>query len=478
MNDVKPFHEHERVLSFWASQSGDLLFAQDRDLRYTFFLSPLFRAPLQGVGQTDMDIFPPDEAAILVRIKREVIATGRGVRGCFALTIEGTKRHYEASLEASRNQTGEITGVYGFARDITERHDAEERLRLLIDSAHDIIYLYRFEPRGFEYISPSVRRMLGCDPAQFYAEPDLALRYIHPDDREGFLNTLHHLEPGQTSRVRWLNPEGRTVWIEQHCTRAYDSDGNVVALEGIVRDVTRQKESEEERERYIASLQSLKSQRDDLLRTVSHDLRSPLAVILARIQMLLHLSSGETRLHQNALSIAIAARRIEAMIDELTDLARIETGHPRLNLQQVNLKTFLRELFDQGAAGLGARPIVVDTPDDLPPVSADLDRLARIVGNLVSNAVKYSPPGSLVGVSAALDGPFVAVTVRDQGQGINSIDLPHLFERYYRSNTAGKEGLGLGLYIVKELVEAHGGKVWVQSEPGKGSAFSFSLPVA
>lgn len=478
MSRTKPLHEHDRVLLFWASQSGDLLFAQDRDLRYTLFLNPVSQTPGQAIGKTDFDLFAPADAAVLDRVKREVIETGRGVKNRFSLTINGAKRLFEASLEARRDQTGEITGVYGFARDITERHDAEERLRLLIDSAQDIIYLYRLNPRKFEYISPSVRRMLGCDPAQFYAEPDLALRYIHPDDREGFLAAFHHLKPGKTTRVRWLNPEGRTVWIEQHCALAYDSDGKIVALEGIVRDVTQHKESEEERERYIATLQTLKSQRDDLLRTVSHDLRSPLAVLLARIQVLEHMSQGDARLRQNASSITIAARRIEAMIDELTDLARIETGQPRLKLQPVDLKTFLREFCEQGATAANARPILVDAPDNLPPVSADLDRLARIVSNLVSNAVKYSRPEAPVGVSAAQEGPFVAVTVQDQGRGVGPEDLPHLFERYYRSSTADKEGLGLGLYIVKELVEAHGGKVWVQSEPGKGSRFSFSLPVA
>jgi two-component system phosphate regulon sensor histidine kinase PhoR len=120
----------------------------------------------------------------------------------------------------------------------------------------------------------------------------------------------------------------------------------------------------------------------------------------------------------------------------------------------------------------------VDIQADLPPISADPDRLERVLLNLLSNALKYSTPGTEVRITArAVDGA-VAISVSDHGPGISPDDLPHLFERFYRVKaTQRKEGVGLGLFIAKTLVEAHGGHISVESEPGKGSTFTFEIPV-
>ena len=122
--------------------------------------------------------------------------------------------------------------------------------------------------------------------------------------------------------------------------------------------------------------------------------------------------------------------------------------------------------------------VQVEIPPDLPPVSTDAARLERIFTNLLSNSLKYSEPATPVLMRARRQDDIVEFSVTDQGQGIYSDDLPHLFERFYRAKSDRKaEGIGLGLYISRVLVEAHGGHIWVESEVGKGSTFTFSLPI-
>ena len=123
--------------------------------------------------------------------------------------------------------------------------------------------------------------------------------------------------------------------------------------------------------------------------------------------------------------------------------------------------------------------ITLDIPANLPSVDADVDRLERIILNLLTNALKYSPPASSVLLRAQHHDDTVVVLMTDNGPGIAPEDLPHLFERYYRGKSGPRaEGVGLGLYITKNLVDAHGGRIWVESEVGKGSTFAFTLPLA
>lgn len=159
-------------------------------------------------------------------------------------------------------------------------------------------------------------------------------------------------------------------------------------------------------------------------------------------------------------------------------MARAEGGQLILNRQQVLLDSYLTDLLACSGTALDTRRIRLEIPADLSPVYADYDRLERIVINLLSNALKYSPAESPVIVRARQADGQVEVAIQDFGVGISQEDREHLFERFYRAGSERKtEGVGLGLYISRTLVEAHGGRIWVESEPGKGSTFFFSLPI-
>ncbi len=225
----------------------------------------------------------------------------------------------------------------------------------------------------------------------------------------------------------------------------------------------------------IRRLREATEQREDLLRAVSHDLRNPLQIVFLQAQRLLAIAT-EDRPRRGAAGILVAARRMDRMLRDLADSARSEAGGLQLELRRVSLRTFVIQLLEGSDGVLDAKRVENAIPLDLPDVHADPDRLDRILVNLLGNALKYSP-GNVRLHAERVDGG-VRISVEDGGPGIAPGDLPRIFERYYRGLRHEGEGLGLGLFIVRKLVEAHGGKITVDSRPGHGSTFTVTLPVA
>ena len=220
-------------------------------------------------------------------------------------------------------------------------------------------------------------------------------------------------------------------------------------------------------------------QREDYVRIASHDLRAPLTTILGHAQMIERTPDRVGLVRKSAEAIATGTRQMNRMIQDLVDATRLETGQLRLERRPVDLRQYLLDLRERLVGTMEVERLRIEAPEGLPPVSADPDRLERILVNLFSNALKYSEPGTEVTVSLAQREGEIVTSVTDRGRGIAPEDLPHIFERYYRARAVRerREGLGLGLYIAKGLVEIHGGCIWVESRVGKGSTFSFTLPV-
>jgi len=263
-------------------------------------------------------------------------------------------------------------------------------------------------------------------------------------------------------------PDGRVLWVLVSAAPIRMPDGTLLGAVAAFRDVTAQHELEE--------------QREDILRAISHDLRNPLSAILGQAEILKRRlgRAGLAQEQASAEAIATSAQRMNAMIQDLVEAARLESGQLRLNLQPVELGPFIADLLRRLAPAMEVGRVRVEVPEGLPPALADPARLERVVTNLLSNALKYSWPGSEVRVSVRQRNGELVTSVIDRGPGIAPQDLPKLFQRYGRmaavQDRAG--GLGLGLYIARKLVEAHGGRIWAESQLGVGSTFSFTLPVA
>ena len=230
----------------------------------------------------------------------------------------------------------------------------------------------------------------------------------------------------------------------------------------------------------VSDLRALQQEREAYIHTISHDLRAPLSIVLGQGQIAQRAADRPEVVRKSAEAVVLAAKRMNIMIQDLVDSARIESGGLTLKRQTVDLDLFTRDLLARSATTMTTDRIEVVAEPSLPPVSADPARLERIVMNLVSNALKYSEPSTRVTVRLSRRGDEVVTEVIDRGRGIAPAEMEHLFERYYRTK-AGKEqaaSIGLGLYIAKGLTEAHGGRIWAESELGRGSTFGFSLPVA
>jgi signal transduction histidine kinase len=247
-----------------------------------------------------------------------------------------------------------------------------------------------------------------------------------------------------------------------------DADGQVEYVVAVIRDITR--------------LQELQQQLEDLLHAVSHDLRNPLTAVQGQAQLVMRLlekAGQQDQLKRSVDVIFTSSQRMNTMIQELIEIARVESRQLSPNQKRLDLPAFVADLQQRLAMVLDTGRIRGEIPKDLPPVSADPDHLERVLTNLLSNALKYSEAGTEVLATARLLGREVVVSVADRGEGIAPEEIPQLFERYYRRmGTRRTEGLGLGLFITRRLVEAQGGRIWVESELGKGSTFSFTLPVA
>ncbi|MGQ9682087.1 MAG: PAS domain S-box protein [Anaerolineae bacterium] len=474
------FSENTRDIVLFVQRDGRIIEANRAAVEtYGYTLPEL-------LSLTSYDLRPAGEAAVL-----DEQMSKADTQGILFETLHRRKDGSTFPVEVS-SRGAEIDGqriLLSIIRDISERKRAEEdrerlsaeiqrrsaELEAIIQSAPDGLALYA--PGGeILALNPAAEAMLGVTQEEIRGLANVHVERLRLKTPEG-----RPLAPEELASVRALRgefvkdmqivahrPDGREVHIIISAAPVRAPDGSITGAVGALRDVT--------------PLIELQEQREDILRAVSHDLRNPLAAVLGQAQILERSLAKESRNRerQSAAAIVDSAQRMNTMIQDLVDAARSEAGQIELKRQPIDLRAFTTALKQRLAASLQTARITIEMPADLAPVFADPLRLERILTNLWSNALKYSAPGTPVTVTAAPRDAEVVTSVMDRGRGIPPEDLPHLFKRYFRTERAKEagEGLGLGLYITRRLVEAHGGRIWAESEVGRGSTFSFSLPVA
>ena len=228
--------------------------------------------------------------------------------------------------------------------------------------------------------------------------------------------------------------------------------------------------------RDVSYFREMERLRLELLSSLSHDLKNPLTAINVTAALIERSGVLNARQHEYVERLRSTAQRAVAMITELLDMARLESG-ARLPQELCLLSELIEDVVDEMRVHAEAKHIHLSFRRlELPVVSGDPARLRQVLVNLVGNAIKYTPIDGDVEISAVLDEGYVQVCVADTGVGIPEEHLPYVFDRFYRVDPHSSEGTGLGLAIVKTVIERHGGEVWVQSTVGQGSAFYFSLP--
>lgn len=267
-------------------------------------------------------------------------------------------------------------------------------------------------------------------------------------------------------RMKGVTTDKRSSVISSGATQNDESSTAVALL--ILRDITELYEQGKTKEQYLS--------------LISHDLRNPLAVIEGNAHILRRILSQagiDNRAEQTIRFITDSVERMSNMLRDLADLSLLESEQVQLGTEPVCVRSLVLDLLQRQSAVSGWQRVKAKFPKSLRPTEADPARLERILVNLIENAIKYSTPDGEVLVRGKMKGNMLLLSVSDQGPGIARGDLPYVFDRFYRGkDVPGGKGLGLGLYITKMLVEAQGGQAYVESEPGKGSCFYFTLPLA
>jgi PAS domain S-box-containing protein len=264
--------------------------------------------------------------------------------------------------------------------------------------------------------------------------------------------------------------DGRRHYVESRYAVQRGPRGEFLGAIATVRDITEQKLEEELQNTFIS--------------VVSHELKTPVSIIKGYAETLAREDAEWDRatLREGLKVISEEADRLAKQIQDLLDVSRLQAGGMRLELSDWPLAPLVEEVVERFRAAAGpAFTFELRLPSDLPPVHADRERTRSILENLLSNAVKYSPDGGTIRVGARADGDMLVVSVSDQGIGIPQDEQQRIFRRFYRTDNRLRretQGAGLGLFLTRALVEAQGGRIWVESQPGRGARFSFTLPLA
>ncbi len=410
------------------------------------------------------------------------LVTRGKVHGAIHFIYRTRARHF---TDSQRDFAGRIGAAISLA--LGNAHSFEERERLLVEvsnRAAEMDAVFSSIATGVVVYSRD-GRVVRMNPAAqellLYQEPDWErpvqerLARLSPTTAEGKPFARGESPPERALRGETVRNvamvvhrhDGRTLWLSSSGAPITTQDGRVLGAVTSIFDLTPLHELQEARKAYI--------------HTISHDLRNPLSLIQGHARLLareLKRRGADRALSARVDTVLRASSQMNTLIQDLVDAARQEGGQLRLDLRPLDLRAFTTDLLGRSAPTLEVSRVRVKVPE-LPAVNADPERLERILVNLLSNALKYSPEGSPVELEAALEPGFVRLSVSDRGPGIAPEDLPHVFDRYFRGKaTAKAEGVGLGLYTTRMLVEAHGGRVWVESEVGKGSRFQVMLPLA
>ena len=308
--------------------------------------------------------------------------------------------------------------------------------------------------------------------------------FLSPEEAVRVLELFKPLDSGLVDTIENDSPvkraDGSEVWLHWSVTAVRNRSGKLEYYLAMFEDITAKHQAEEAAAANLAGLERLNQLKSEFVSMVSHEFRTALVGIQGFSEILMDESTGPDDVKGLATDINSDALRLNRMISEMLDLDRMEAGKVRINPKPVDINALVRDVVDRARASSSAHEIRIDLDQALPIVNADPDRLIQVISNLVNNAVKYSPDGGEVKVGTALDNGQVRVAVSDRGVGIAPENISRVFGRYERfeSNKTSKVvGTGLGLAISRQIIELHGGRIWVESKVGEGSTFQFTLPV-
>ena len=484
--------------------SEAILVAQDGNIAFTNpRTSEIIGYPREELlGRPFIEFIHPDDRALVADNYRKRIA-GENLPDRYEFRIvgrEGKMLHVEISA-VSIDWLGR-PATLNFLSDVTERRQAEEALRTneaQLSNAMEIAKLgyweydvvddvFTFNDHFYAIFGTTAEKVGGykMSSAQY------AKRFVHPDDAAMVgaetRKAIEAADPGFSRQLehRMIYADGSVGYISVRFFITKDNQGRTVKTYGANQDITEQKQAETEIAQKNTQLVELNTLKNQLLGMAAHDLRNPLSVVSTASAFLLDDAGRllpEAKRTDFLRRINSSSEFMLRMIDDLLDVAKIEAGRLDLELKDGDLCDLIEENLTLNRMLAKKKDIRLDfVPETgLPLLLFDRGKVEQVLNNLISNALKFSAPNTVVAVQVSRTrGESIVVSVRDHGQGIPAGELENLFKPFSKTSvrsTGGERSTGLGLAICRKIVEGHHGRIWAESEVGKGSTFSFSLPV-
>ena len=495
--------QSERRVAGIISSAMDAIISIDAEQRIVLFNTAaerIFRCTAAEVLGKSIDRFVPAHLRVAharyMRVFGETRTTSRTMQSLQPLTAlraDGEEFPIEATISHMETDGQRLYTL--IVRDITKRTQAEEELRKSRDQLAIILHgvadgITVQDPTGkLLYANEAAVRVLGFPSvaALLATPPEEVLKKFEIMDERGDLFPPSRL-PGRLALQGEQAPEvvlryrvrgtGDEYWYLVKATPVLDQRGSVQYAISIFSDITGRKRIEEERAQAEAlrQMDQLKSQ---FLASVSHELRTPLHHIMGYASTLRQRGANfdEETTQEYLQVICDESSKLARLIEDLLNTSQIENGTLYLDIDSVLIDELVNTAVQRWRSDESHHFKVV-VPREVPPLAADGHRIQQVLDNLLGNAVRHTPKGTLTTVSIRVTREELVVSVSDNGPGISPEHVPHLFDRFYRAGlkTNGRGGSGLGLYICKGIIEQHGGRIWVESTAGCGTTFRFSLP--
>jgi two-component system sensor histidine kinase VicK len=384
--------------------------------------------------------------------------------------------YYNFTYQPIKDNNGITNGIICVSIDVTEQVNArkkveraEESLRMAVDAAELGSYYINVVDRIF-VPSPRLKEFFGYAPDE-EVPYEAAINQIHPDYRQAAADMV---EAAITKGIKFDmeypvigHNDGKIRWVRGIGTVQHDDNGTDTYFTGVLHEITEKKQDE--------------MRKNDFIGMVSHELKTPLTSLTAIIQVMnTKLKNSEDPFIANAMGKAnIQVKKMSNMINGFLNISRLESGKIFIEKNIFEINALILEVIDeiQMTAFMHSISLVPCPPIE---VNADRDKIGSVISNLLTNAIKYSPKAQQIIVKCEKIGNAAQVSIKDEGMGIKAEDLDKLFDRYYRvesKHTTHISGFGIGLYLSAEIIQRHGGKIWVESESGVGSTFYFTLPL-
>lgn len=467
---------HDRTISYW-NRGAEELYGWGRE---------------QALGKEPRDLLKSVYPIPLEEIEWELLATGRWEGRVIHTHRTGRQIIVQGRWVLRRDATGEPAEILEINSDVTVAvqsedllRQSEERFRLLVERVRDYA-IFMLDPHGvISSWNEGARQINGYEPAEIIGR-HFSVFYPRPDVLAGKPHTELEIarRGGVYEEEGWrVRKDGKLYWASVVITALRDDDGVLRGFVKVTRDLTTKREEEQRLREHARHMVELEEAKSNFLNLASHELRGPLAVIRGYLAMLGEGSLGD--LNEIGRDVVpILSQKVDEMnglIEQMLDVARMQEGRLHLARSRFDLRELVRAQVEETRRLLAGpqNSLEVRVPDEPVLVDADPKRITTILSNLLGNAIKYSPDGGRIRVSVATSGESIRCTVTDRGIGVGAEDMERLFTRFGRivkPETSAIAGVGLGLYLSRELARMHGGDLTVVSRLGEGSAFTLHLP--